>query len=238
MSDTTFLKTFDGLQSNHVFCLWTGPEAMSPNRIRALWTIFQAVGCPVSFVTQATIEEWIHPDTPLHPAYEFLSATHKSDYLRCYLMHHYGGGYTDIKITTKRWAGFFEQLRGSSKLALGYQEVSHGLPHLEGDMGDLLRANHKSLIGMCAYIFRRRTPFSQAWFDQTQQLLDRKLDALRRHPARHPQDQLGAALPDGQTSAYPLRWSELLGNVMHPLIWQWRDHILQAPIEPHFGGYR
>lgn len=42
---------------------------------------------------------------PLHEAFSYLSLTHKADYLRCYFMHYFGGGYTDIKAHFKSWQG-------------------------------------------------------------------------------------------------------------------------------------
>lgn len=238
MQDKNFLKQFDATQSNTVFCLWTGDEALSENRIRALWSMFNNLGCPLAYVTKHTLPEWVHPDAPIHPAYEYLSSTHKSDYLRCYLMHHYGGGYSDIKITSKRWPDFFETLRTSSKLVLGYRELPHGIPHVQNEFGDILRANYAELIGCGAFIFKRKTPLTQQWFDQVQTLLDRKHEQLKENPAQHPLDQRNVILPDGETSKYPLEWAELLGEILHPLLYRFRDQLLQAPIEPFFGAYR
>lgn len=48
-------------------------------------------------INPALLPFFILKDAPLHPSYSFLSGVHRSDYLRCYLMHHYGGGYSDIK---------------------------------------------------------------------------------------------------------------------------------------------
>ena len=53
--------------------------------------------------------KFIHPQYPIHPAYNFLSNIHRSDYLRCYFMHILGGGYADIKFYTKNnnWCDAF-----------------------------------------------------------------------------------------------------------------------------------
>ncbi|PXW22421.1 glycosyltransferase family 32 protein [Paraburkholderia caballeronis] len=229
---------FDGISSRTVFCLWTGPEVMSANRIQALWSIFNQVACPVALVNQHCVEDWVKKDYPLHPAYPYLSSTHKSDYLRCYLMHHYGGGYTDIKITTTKWPRFFETLEHSGKLALGYTELAHGLPHVQGEFGDLLRRSHHELIGLCAFIFEKQSPLTEKWLNQVHDVLDRKLDDLQRFPASHPQDQAGVILPDGTKSSYPLRWAEILGEILHPLMYEYRAELMHAPIAPYFGSYR
>ena len=159
-----FLRNFNGVHSRTLFCLWTGNELMSENRLKALWTIFKNTGRPVAFITKDTLPQWIHPEHPLHPAYEYLSSTHKSDYLRCYLMHLYGGGYADIKYTTVQWEPFFAQLETMvDQLALGYTELAHGMPHLLGAQGDQIRAAHQELIGLCALIFTPHTELTTAW---------------------------------------------------------------------------
>jgi FkbM family methyltransferase len=229
------LADFDGLTSRTIFCLWTGKEAMSENRIQCLWSLYNNTGCPVALVNENTVANWINESHPLHPAYPYLSSTHKADYLRCYLMHHYGGGYTDIKMTTKAWGAFFQGLQASEQWALGYTELENGMPHLVGEQGELMRRNYADLIGMCAFIFRKQTPLTHEWMRQVNAVLDARLEALRAHPATHPMDQSGVILPDGQKSPYPLRWAELLGEILHPLLWQFRDKLLHAPIEPLFG---
>jgi hypothetical protein len=231
-------EDFDGLKSRTVFCLWTGPELMSEARLQAIWSIFSNTACPVAFVNRGTVSEWVRPGHPLHPAYEHLSSVHKSDYLRCYLMHHFGGGYTDIKHTSKQWNVFFDLIEASDKDALGYVELPHGIPHVTGEHGDRIRAAHAELIGLCAFIFRPRTELTRLWLERTETLLDEKLPALKTFPARHPMDQTGVILPDGRKSDYPLRWAELLGEIFHPLIYERRDRLMQAPIEPRFSNYR
>ena len=41
-------------------------------------------------------------------------------------MHHYGGGYTDLKNTTKDWNTYFDNLKNSNKWVNGYQEINGG----------------------------------------------------------------------------------------------------------------
>jgi len=233
-----FLSNFDAAKCRTIFCLWTGNEVMSDDRLRSIWSIFSNTGCSVAFVNRNTLSEWIKPEFPLHAAYPYLSSTHKADYLRCYLMHHYGGGYTDIKPTTKAWGEFFDRLHASNAFALGYPELVNGMPHVDGKLGELLRSCHAELIGLCAFIFRKNTPLTEQWLEQTEHLLDAKFPLLVEHPAQHPQDQTGVLLPDGNVSRYPLRWAELLGEIFHPLIYHYRDQLLKAPVEPVFAGYR
>ncbi|MRX06861.1 hypothetical protein GJ697_03325 [Pseudoduganella sp. FT25W] len=226
----------DCLSSNIVFCVWAGNNAMSGDRISSLFTIFNNVHCPFVYLTNSHYPEWEVPEAPFHPAFQYLSDTHKADYLRVYMMHHFGGGYTDIKFTTKNWTPFFEALQNSDKWCLGYTEVGpHGVAAVGGELEQVLRANYQDLIGLCAFIFRKHTPLTEAWITRTHALLDSKYEDLKRHPARHPQDQLGVSFTDGTVSAYPIRWTELLGDIFHPLIYEFREHVLHADIAPSFA---
>jgi len=230
---------WNGLTSRTVFCLWTGSEILSENRLKALWSIFNNTGRPVAFVTQETLNEWVVQGSPMHPAYPYLSSTHKSDYLRCYLMHHFGGGYSDIKQTTARWEPFFAQLEQSEdSLALGYTELPHGIPHVHGEFGDQIRAAHQELIGLCSFIFKPKTQLTTKWYEQLHDLLDQKFELLKDNPGKFPLDQTGLVLPDGSASSYPLRWAEILGEILHPLFYEFRDRLIKAPIAPKFRDYR
>jgi hypothetical protein len=49
-------------------------------------------------------------ESPIPPAYPLLTPIHKSDYARAYLMHHYGGGYGDVKHYQFDWRPYLERL--------------------------------------------------------------------------------------------------------------------------------
>jgi len=203
-------------------------------------SIFRDTGRPVMFVTDANVHEFEHPDSPFHPAIQYLSEVHKADYLRCYLMHHYGGGYTDVKPVLRPWSSFFRTLGDSDALALGYPEVSaSAVAQLPGALGDALRQHYAELIGYCSMVFKRRTALTTQWMSATHAKLDLILEDLRAHPAQHPMDQRGVRLPSGAISEYPLQWTELGGNIFHPVILQYRDQVLKVPdITPQLHDYR
>ena len=95
---------------------------MSNNRRRGITSLQAVAGVPVVLVTPENLPQFIQPNAPLHPAFEYLSLVHKSDYLRCYFMHHLGGGYSDIKPCRHNWLASFEQLEASPAYAIGYPE--------------------------------------------------------------------------------------------------------------------
>ncbi len=158
--------------------------------------------------------------------------------MRCYLMHHYGGGWADIKHTTADWRPHFDRLRRSDALVLGYQEIPDGIPHIKGPLGDELRANYSRNIGLCAFIFKRDSETTAAWLKSLHETLDSLHDKLKNNPATHPQDSTGMSLPCGSKSSYPVSWSGILGDIFHPLMYKNREKILQDDIKPLFYGYR
>jgi hypothetical protein len=211
---------------------------MSSQRIQALWSIYNNTRCPVVYINHQSLRDWEKPEYPYHPAFEYLSDTHKSDYMRCYLMHHYGGGWTDIKHTSADWRPHFAELRSSNALALGYQEIPDGIPHLKGPLGDELRANYRQNIGLCAFIFKRHSVITHEWIQVLNLKLDSLLNRLRENPAIAPQDQLGLKRQDGGISKYPIEWAEILGEIFHPIMYTHRRYVKQVPIEPLFHSYR
>ena len=236
-----YLRDFDAMKSQMIFALWLGPYVLSANRSNALLSIFQNSSRPVCLITDQTLAEWIHPDNPLHEAFQYLSEVHRSDYLRCYFMHLYGGGYTDIKPTITPWGESFTELSTDEQaIALGYPEISpNAVAQLPGELGKQLRENYANLIGFCCMICKRNSSFTTDWFNQTHEKLDLISDLLKENPASHPMDRNGVILPTGEVSKYPLQWTELGGNIFHPLILKYHPQIIKSSrIIPQLFNYR
>ena len=107
-----------------IYCFWTGSNEMSENRRRSLDSMEEITGCKVLCIYKDDIKKYIIPEHPLHEAYEYLSETHKADYLRTYFMHFYGGGYSDIKRSSGSWLKAFDDLENSDKWINGYSEIT------------------------------------------------------------------------------------------------------------------
>jgi FkbM family methyltransferase len=206
-----------------IFCLWTGPNALSPARQAALRTIPHA-----RLVTPETLADYVLESEPLHPAYPLLSYTHRADYLRTYLMHFYGGGYADIKMQTGPWEAAFAAVEGDpAVLACGYPEArpSH-VAHPD------YVASFAEIIGNGAYVFRPDSALTRRWYGECAAFLDSVLPRLRAHPAASPQDcaELGGG--------YPIEWNQLLGRIFHPLVYAHRGSIRMLLREPCLSNYR
>jgi hypothetical protein len=209
-----------------IYCCWTGNNEMSQNRQLCLQQLENTSDCKVILITPNNLNDYIVPEYPLHAAYKYLSETHKADYLRTYLMHFHGGGYSDIKKTTGSWKKSFNDVKQSDYWICGY-------PEIEGGVGYAPHANKwKELIGNCAYICKPRTKLTTEWYNAMIALLDTKLDELKLHPAKHPQDQ------KCDRSKYPIRWIEMLGEIFHRVAYQYNDHVLNTLPISIFKEYR
>ena len=213
------------INPNRIFCCWTGNTPMTGNR-RACLEDMKTTECEVTLITPANLGDYILQAQPLHPAYEFLSETHKADYLRTYLMHFYGGGYADIKQQGGSWKPAFEELLRSDALLVGYKEGGASCI-----AGDSLREFWKELVGNCAYICQPNTVFTTQWYTSMNRVLDEKLSELRIHPARWSRDKK----EDG--GGYPIEWDEMLGRIFHRVNYIHRARILQTLPSPKFTGY-
>ncbi len=218
---------------------------MPVNRAAALLSILNNVNVPVQLLHDDNFRTWEIAAHPFHPAFELLTDTHKSDYLRAYLMYHYGGGYTDIKFTFSDWSSSFRALANSDKHFLGYRETSPGsvclnlVEKLNPSIVDQLRSVYTAFPGTSAFIFKRQTPFAKDLIDAMHSILDNKFDDLKRHPGRFPQEFKGSLLEDKTISRYPLDWVELLGDNFHSLaFFSHLNNILYGEIKPSVKYYR
>jgi len=204
---------------NIIYTFWFG-DPMSDNRKKVLQSIIDNSQCKVKLITENNLNEYILPNEPLHPGFQYLSHVHKADYLRCYFMHFYGGGYHDVKQLNTSWKYYFNKLNNDPNLwIIGYKEVGpDGAAILPGELGKKLRDNWEKLIGNGCYICKPNTLFTKKWHQMLLKEMDNNLDKLKLNPASNPRDHSGM-------SNYPLKWTQILGDIFHPLCLEFSDHI-------------
>jgi FkbM family methyltransferase len=212
------------IEPRTIYCFWFGKEPMSAQRKECLETI------PIHqrrLITEENFHEWILQSEPLHPAFPFLSATHKSDYMRTYFMNFYGGGYTDVKRQTGSWDSAFEIMTTGNFNGCGYREEHpHHIAH-----PDFTQYFH-DLIGNGAYIFKPYTDLTRDWYGQMKAYLDTIYPILKDHPATEPQDSLEKG------RGYPIGWNHMLGRIFHPIIYRYHKTIFYDVPQPSFLNYR
>ena len=210
-----------------IYVFWTGDNELTENRKYGLETLTANSGVEVQLVTTKNLKSYILDDFPFHPAYENLSLVHKADYLRCYFMYHHGGGYSDIKPCFGNWNSAFDQLNSDAKMyALGYQEILGGATTISNKYG-LISKHVKwfffKQIGVCAFIFKPKSPLAKEWLDELHVRLDFYQERLLKN----------------DTSNYPIPWSFILSQILGPLCFKYNKFILQnSSIQPIFKNYR
>lgn len=187
-----------------IYCFWTGDNPITPNRLKGLETMRKNLGVPIEFLDKKGIEERILPEAPLHEGYKYLSCNHKSDYLRCYFMHHFGGGYADIKPYSKdnNWKQCFDYINRYGEIEIIGQHDSKG-----GIAAKELKTNliAEVLLSCGWMICRPHSSFTEEWLSRVNRMLDEKLSELRKFPATEP---LGG-------HGYPIRWGGVCGEIFH-----------------------
>ncbi|MDR0305743.1 MAG: glycosyltransferase [Chitinispirillales bacterium] len=218
--------TVHGKADNVIYCFWTGDNEMSAHRKSGLESMKANTGVKVELITPQKLGMYLKSDYPLHDAYHYLSLVHKSDYLRCYFMHHYGGGYSDIKYHCYSWEPLFDLINNSEKWITGYREVGKkGVAIAPGVLGKDLKHYWNILIGNCAYICKPHTPFTYDWYMELHQRLDVYYSDLKKYPGNVMGDNPG----------YPIPWTNILGNIFHPLCLKYSDKILYNDnVKPDF----
>jgi hypothetical protein len=215
-----------------VYVFWTGDNPLTPARERGLQSIrAHNPDLKIVLVTPDNLSDFVVEGHPIHPAYEHLSLNHRSDYLRAYFMHHYGGGYSDIKETDHGWRHVFERINATPEAwVIGYPEVSSATAGGRDPLlGPDIRRHFSSLIGCGTYVVRPGTPFTAEWIRE----LDRRLSYYADELAVTPGDMWGENL------GYPLAWIELGTDLFHPLQLKYLAHIEQDDsLQPHFDDHR
>ncbi|HSO70892.1 MAG TPA: hypothetical protein VLQ67_14810 [Arachnia sp.] len=207
-----------GEMPGQVFCFWTGSNPLTENRERNLRGMEKKIGLPVILVTPQNLGEWVKADWPLHPAYEFLSLVHRSDYLRAYFLHHYGGGYCDIKAPTPRWDRVWQSVSHRQDVwyvARGHESSGH-VASLPGALGLDVRMWHRIIPSNLACLARSHTPLTLEWLTEVERRLDYFYPQLKEFPG----GERGAVV------GYPISWNRLLNQVHHPLALKYNEWVV------------
>ncbi len=216
-----------------VFVCWFGgygielPE-MSPNRFNCFKELVSAIQVPVLLITSKNYKNFVLPDYPLHKAFDYLSGVHKSDYFRCYLLHHYGGGYHDIKSRLISWEDQFEKddwLFDDNIWMYGRQEKNEGAIAYPPGM-DHIKQEYNKLVTMGWIICKNKNLFTSQLIDKIHLSLDSHLENLIKFPGvksgGYYSDKPFDLVPE---NSYPIRWLEILGEIYHPLMLTYTNFI-------------
>ncbi len=221
------------METRTLFCFWMGENPMSEQRKSALHSLRVHSECMVTLITQQNLKKWIKSTAPLHPVFEHLSAVHKADYLRAYFMNEYGGAYSDIKPTYHSLRSAFRTLQSPECWIVGYRESTPiDIAKLQDQrLYKRLQSNYKMILGVCQYVCKPNTPFTNAWIQQIHMVLDKYQQQLESYPAPHPR------VMREEDPNYALQWTEIGGQIFHPLCFDYSNMIqygLTPPKREHY----
>ena len=214
----------DCLKERVIFTIWFG-TSYTDNRDKQFQSIVKNSDCKVININQNNIHLL---EYPIHKSFTYLSSIHKADYLRCYLMYYYGGGYSDLKGTEGSWIHCFGALENNENLyAIGYH--CDGIPS-KNDAGQnynitlskKLIKNKNNLIGVGFFIFKKNNSLINKWFLKLNEKLDFFYEKLKKNPAKYDRESAcGCPVPKwegGQLDTkYPIHWNTILGYILYPI---------------------
>jgi hypothetical protein len=235
-----------------IYTLWMGENKMSKNRLDALNSLKEKSGCNVVLITPKNINNYILKNHPLHKSFKYLSSIHKADYFRCYLMHHYGGGYSDLKKCSGDWSRHFERLYNNNNIyAIGLKgKTNFGIAfpqEYNKDQNQKLRDNHENFIGVSYFIYKKNTHLTNEWYNNLNKRLDYYYPLLKKYPANFPRESSnGKVCPNWEKKAkkiknnktsYPISWNRILGQIIYPLQLKYIKHIKGGLPKPDNSNY-
>jgi hypothetical protein len=214
-----------------VFICWFGGfkvenQKMSKNRFAAFKSLVENIGVPVILITSNNYSNFLIKSHPIHKSFELLSGNHKSDYIRAYLLHHYGGGYHDIKHREENWQDCWGDWlvddniwifgrRENNRRAIGYPPNAR---HIQN--------NYDKLVTMGWVICKPNTNFTGTLLRKIEDVLDQKYPELVAHPGYNSAGYYHEnPFQMAEENNYPLRWLEIMGEISHPLMLEFTDHI-------------
>jgi len=151
-----------GKSDRRIWMIWVGPNPL-PAWLRLCYDSFvQRSGVRVELVTDANLAEWeARSGGRLHPNLRNLSYVHQADYLRCYLLHFFGGLYADVdSVCLRNLEHAWDRLRGGD---------NHKI-----DIGGYDGARWGEVIGVSAIgPARAHSPITRDWFAAVEKSMER-----------------------------------------------------------------
>lgn len=202
---------------------WTGPNKMTEVRENALSILRKCnSGLEIRFVTPETLSQWEIAESPLLPEYQRLGYTHRSDYLRAYLLHHYGGVWADVKPLAHDLSFLVDALNSDPTLmvAAPAERKPWNVSPMCGPFGEEQRKWFDRLPWQSVMALRPFTPFSAEWLNEVERRVRYFSDLL---------DLTDGEPRNEQDPEYPIPWDQLMGAVFYPLAMKYSEFIWLAP---------
>jgi LmbE family N-acetylglucosaminyl deacetylase len=216
-----------------VYVCWFGGYTkkrplMSFNRFEAFKSLVKNISIPVILLTEKNIYNFEKKEHKFNKGFLYLSGVQKSDYIRVYMLHHYGGGYHDIKWRKESWNDEWIKnnwIEDDNIWIYGRRESNeNAIAYPPGKQ--YIQKEYNKLVTMGWIICKKNTKFTSELLNQIENILDNKYEKLKKNPGY----KSSGYYPDKpfdlvKENCYPLRWLEILGEVFHPLMLKYNNHI-------------
>jgi len=222
-----------------LWCFWANLNNLTTNRKKSLDLLYKFAGVDIELVTENSIYDLEIKECPIHEGFKYLSDTDKGDYARCYLTHHYGGGYTDIKPFTMNWNKYFDYLENPIIDLVGPPE-----PGPYAIAYEPAKSDYHNLVCVHKYILRKKSIISTEWYKEVNKLLDENLISLISNPGwYHPRAVSKNINPTGvfqnednkiYTPNYPMFWN-YSGSIFHKIQHKYKYRISTSMQMEHFS---
>ncbi len=213
-----------------VYICWFG-ETISKNRLDGLKTLINNIKIPYLLITDDNVYDYQVSGEPYHKCFKYLSGNHKSDYIRSYMLHHYGGAYHDIKYRYSDWIGQWTDFNDNN---IWIKTRPERYPSwvgydIDNPSTKWIQSKYNELGTMGWVICRPRTPYTGELLDKINKTLNKHENNLTKNPSiksgGYYSDKPFDKVYD-PTNMYPMRWLELMGEHYHLLMYKYKDHLI------------
>lgn len=221
-----------------IWTFWSGKK-MNSNRFLSFNLLIQNIGVPVFLVDKSNLYTLEVKGYPFHKAFKYLSSVHQSDYIRAYLLHHYGGGWHDIKATESNFAHVWDEFIKSDTYIVGRPEIMKGAARVFNE-GKWIPDYYEDLISVTSWVGKPYTPLSEKLINKFDSYLEENYEVLKKYPAKHPRERALKGKTffirtleklknkyTGRQNNYPIPWT-LFGNLFHPLNLEFSKNVSKS----------
>jgi len=207
-----FLQRDYYLNNKYVFQFWTDDNSLTENRIRNLENFESTTGMKNILIHPSNLDQFVLPFHPLHKTYPYLSAVHKSDYLRAYFGFFYGGGYMYIKECWGNWkSSWHDLITCTDKNVFMNSHPNPDMGCVPCSLSQDVKDNYAKIPSVCIFLSKQFNPIMYDWLIEIEKILDERAENITNNPMRNPYEYGGK---------YSICWNEIGARLLHRIYYE------------------